>query len=159
MRQKTDTEINRSGPRPFAHPQILSISCGRRAVDVARTYPFGLARGEEFAIVEHNGTGAEMTHIWDNRTTLVEPLRTLCMQFSLLFRIGAANRRRGARPERWRNSFRQWRRERQLETGELEVVLLDDQLIPMSIHAILPSGGFVSARTRASRAFSRRICQ
>lgn len=42
-----------------------------------------------------------------------------------------------------------WLFERQLETGELEVVLPDDELMPMPIHAVLPSGGFVSARTRA----------
>lgn len=71
-------------------------------------------RGEEFAIIEYNGAGAEMTHIWDSRTTLLEAWRVLRVQFSLLFRIGAANHRRGARPESWRDFFRQWGRERRL---------------------------------------------
>jgi hypothetical protein len=71
-------------------------------------------RGEDFAILEYNGAGAEMTHIWDSRTTLVEAWLTLCGQFSLLFRIGAANRKRGVRPESWSEFFRQWRREKSL---------------------------------------------
>jgi hypothetical protein len=71
-------------------------------------------RGEDFAIIEYNGAGAEMTHIWDSRTTLIEAWRALCGQFSLLFRIGAANRNRGVRPEGWRVFFLQWRREKML---------------------------------------------
>ncbi len=71
-------------------------------------------RGEDFAIIEYNGAGAEMTHIWDSRTTLIEAWWTLCGQFSLLFRVAAANRRRGFRPEGWRAFFRRWRREKSL---------------------------------------------
>ncbi len=71
-------------------------------------------RGEDFAIIEYNGAGAEVTHIWDSRTTIIEAWRDLCGQFTILFRIGAANRKRGARPEGWRSFFRQWRREKYL---------------------------------------------
>jgi hypothetical protein len=71
-------------------------------------------RGEDFAIIEYNGAGAEVTHIWDSRTRLIEAWRDLCGQFSLLFRVGAANRRLGFRPENWGAFFRQWRREKSL---------------------------------------------
>jgi hypothetical protein len=71
-------------------------------------------RGEDFAIIEYNGAGAEVTHIWDSRTSLIDAWHDLCGQFSLLFRVGAANRRRGVRPESWRVFFRQWRREKSL---------------------------------------------
>ena len=42
-----------------------------------------------------------------------------------------------------------WLFEKQLAANELEVVLPDYELLPMPIHAVLPSIGFVSARTRA----------
>ncbi len=42
-----------------------------------------------------------------------------------------------------------WLFERELATGDLEVVLPDFELAPMPIHAVLPSGRFVSAKTRA----------
>jgi hypothetical protein len=71
-------------------------------------------RGEDFAIIEFNGAGAEMTHIWDSRTTLIAAWRDLCDQFALLFRIGAMNRKRGARPDNWATFFRLWRREQSL---------------------------------------------
>jgi LysR family transcriptional regulator, regulator for bpeEF and oprC len=42
-----------------------------------------------------------------------------------------------------------WLFERELATGDLEVVLPKFELVPMPIHAVLPSGRFVSAKTRA----------
>lgn len=42
-----------------------------------------------------------------------------------------------------------WLFEQQLATGALEVVLPDFELVSMPIHAVLPSGRFVSAKTRA----------
>jgi hypothetical protein len=71
-------------------------------------------RGEDFAIIEYNGAGAEMTHIWDSRTTLLGAWSALFHQFSMLFKVGAANRKRGVRPESWRSFFRHWRREKSL---------------------------------------------
>lgn len=71
-------------------------------------------RGEDFAIIEYNGAGAEVTHIWDSRTTLLSAWAALCGQFTLLFRIGATNRRFGHRPESWRCFFARWRREKNL---------------------------------------------
>lgn len=73
-----------------------------------------LRRGEGFSIIEYNGAGAEATHIWDGRTGLLEAWRSLFAQFSILFRIGAANRRRGFRPEGWGAFFARWQREKLL---------------------------------------------
>lgn len=42
-----------------------------------------------------------------------------------------------------------WLFERELANGTLEVVLPNYEPTPMPIHAVMPSGGFVSARTRA----------
>ncbi|MBV8971424.1 MAG: hypothetical protein JO290_03940 [Sphingomonadaceae bacterium] len=67
--------------------------------------------GEDFTIVEVNGAGAESTHIWDSRTRLIDAYRALFHQFSLLWRIGAANRARGFRPESWRVFLARRRRE------------------------------------------------
>ena len=68
--------------------------------------------GRGFTIVEVNGAGAESTHIWDRRTTLVEAWRDLMRQTHWLFEIGAANRRRGHAPMRWADFWRAWRREK-----------------------------------------------
>jgi hypothetical protein len=67
--------------------------------------------GRGFKIVECNGAGAEATHIWDARTRLRDAWCTLFQQYSLLWRIGAANRRRGFRPESWRDFFARQRHE------------------------------------------------
>lgn len=71
-------------------------------------------QGKDFAIIEYNGAGAEMTHIWDSRMTLLEAWATLCRQYSLLFQIGVTNRKRGAQPDSWRSFFKQWQREKHL---------------------------------------------
>ncbi len=71
-------------------------------------------RGEGFRIVEVNGAGAEATHIWDSRMRLRDAYRVLFTQFRWLFAIGAANRRRGFRPDRWRDFIRLWQLERRL---------------------------------------------
>ena len=42
-----------------------------------------------------------------------------------------------------------WLFEQELATGALEVLLPDFELVSMPIHAVLPSGRFVSAKTRA----------
>ncbi len=52
-------------------------------------------RGKNFQIVEINGAGAESTHIWDGDTRLRDAYKTLFQQFTILFQIGAQNRRRG----------------------------------------------------------------
>jgi hypothetical protein len=53
---------------------------------------------EDLAIVELNGATSESTNIYDPARSLVAAYRTLFRQWSLVFRIGAANRRRGYKP-------------------------------------------------------------
>ncbi len=55
----------------------------------------GFLAGKDMQIVEVNGASAEATHIWAADTTLRQAYHTLFEQFHTLFRIGAANRRRG----------------------------------------------------------------
>lgn len=92
--------------------QISEFHFGRFDVRFADFEAF--RRGQEFAIIEYNGAGAEATHIWDSRMTLADAWRALFMQFSILFRFGAANYRRGYRPESFRRFFERWRREKSL---------------------------------------------
>ncbi len=72
-----------------------------------------LQRGGEMTIVEVNGAGAEMTHIWDRATPLWKAWADLMGQYRLLWRIGRANRDLGHRPigliEFWRASRRESR--------------------------------------------------
>jgi hypothetical protein len=56
-----------------------------------------LQAGEDFHIIELNGAGSQPTHLFDRRMTLLGAWRTTLAHWSLSFRIGAANRRRGAR--------------------------------------------------------------
>ena len=53
--------------------------------------------GEDLAIVELNGATAESTNIYDPEGSLVDAYRQLFRQWSLVFAIGAANQRLGAR--------------------------------------------------------------
>ena len=66
--------------------------------DVRFTTPAALARGEGFTIMEVNGAGSEAIQAWDPGVGLAAGLRTIFAKQRLLFEIGAANRRRGARP-------------------------------------------------------------
>lgn len=68
--------------------------------------------GGGFRIVEVNGAGSEATHIWDSRTRLIDAYRALWDQWRRVFAIGAANRRRGVRPESYAAFFRRRARER-----------------------------------------------
>jgi membrane protein DedA with SNARE-associated domain len=54
--------------------------------------------GNDLGIVELNGVTSESTNIYDPNRSLLAAYKTLCQQWSLLFRIGDANRRRGYRP-------------------------------------------------------------
>ena len=53
--------------------------------------------GRDLAIVELNGVTSEPTNIYDPDGTLVDAYRQLFRQWSIMFAIGAANRRGGAR--------------------------------------------------------------
>lgn len=57
-----------------------------------------LARGTGFSIMEVNGAGSEAIEAWDPATGLIAGFRTIFAKQRLLFQIGAANRRRGAKP-------------------------------------------------------------
>jgi hypothetical protein len=70
--------------------------------------------GREFRIIEMNGAGAEMLHIWDPRATLGAAYRALWQQYSLAFEIGQANRSRGCRPAGWLPMLAHWRNQERL---------------------------------------------
>jgi len=55
-------------------------------------------RAGRFKVIELNGVSSEATNVYDPRGTLRAAYRTLFRQWELAFRIGAANRARGARP-------------------------------------------------------------
>lgn len=74
-------------------------------------------RGEDLAVVEINGAGAEATHIWDASAKLFDAYGTLFEQFRILFEIGAANRRRGFRPPGPVEFLREVRAYRRLSKG------------------------------------------
>jgi hypothetical protein len=59
-----------------------------------------LQQGEGFQIIELNGVAAEATHIYDPAVSITAAYRALYTQWRIAFEIGAANRRRGARPMR-----------------------------------------------------------
>lgn len=70
--------------------------------------------GEGFTIVEANGAGAESTHIWDRKTTLLAAWRDLMTQYRLLFQIGRANVDRGFKALSIREFLRWREREKRL---------------------------------------------
>jgi hypothetical protein len=70
-----------------------------------------LQQGEGFTIVEINGAGAEVTHVWDRNTTLWQAYRALMQQYRLLWEIGAENARRGYRPTPLRTLLNAYRHE------------------------------------------------
>lgn len=70
--------------------------------------------GGGFTIVEANGAGAESTHIWDRKTTLFTAWKDLMFQYRMLFKIGAANRRRGLQPLGIKEFFKWNKREKML---------------------------------------------
>ena len=73
-----------------------------------------LQAGQDFTIVEVNGAGAEMTHVWDRKTGLREAWACLMRQYKLLWQIGATNRGRGHRPLTLREFLAMHRREKEL---------------------------------------------
>lgn len=73
-----------------------------------------LKAGYGFKIIEVNGAGGEQTHIWDSRTKLRHAYKALMQQFSYLYRIGAANRRRGFAPNSLTQLIKAWLGEKKL---------------------------------------------
>ncbi len=66
--------------------------------DVRYSSPEGFKIGVDLAIVEVNGVLSESTNIYDPRSSLLNAYITLARQWSLAFRIGAANKRLGHAP-------------------------------------------------------------
>ncbi len=107
---------------------LVTPAMEARFEDIARALPefhFGrfdvrferfadVQAGQGFTIVEINGAGAESTHIWDRKTSLLQAWRDLMRQYRWLFEIGAANRRRGFAPMRWADFMKAYRREKAL---------------------------------------------
>ncbi|MFD1913768.1 hypothetical protein [Halodurantibacterium flavum] len=73
-----------------------------------------LLQGRDFCIVELNGAGAEMLHLWDGRKSTLEAYRTLWGQYRALFSIGAEMRRQGHHPTGLRELLRLQRRQEKL---------------------------------------------
>jgi hypothetical protein len=63
--------------------------------DVRYTDAEGFKAGRDLAIVELNGVSSESTNVYDPSWSLLAAYRTLFLQWSLLYRIGSANRERG----------------------------------------------------------------
>ncbi len=76
-----------------------------------------LKRGEDFRIVEVNGGGAEVLHIWDGKTTLGQAYRALWTQYRHLFRIAADNRALGHKPVGLAGMFRRQRKQEKLRAA------------------------------------------
>ena len=66
--------------------------------DVRYTDVAAFRAGRDLAIVELNGATSESTNLYDPSWSLFAAYRTLFRQWSLLYRIGDANRRRGHAP-------------------------------------------------------------
>jgi membrane protein DedA with SNARE-associated domain len=95
---------------------LITHMLERRVDEIARQYPgFFVGRfdiryhderafmeGRDLAIVELNGVTAESTNIYDPNGTLLDAYRVLFRQWSIIFAIGAANRRDGAPVSSWR---------------------------------------------------------
>ncbi len=73
-----------------------------------------LRRGEGFRIIEINGTGSEATHVWDPDMTLRAAWAAELAHFGASWRIGAANRARGAQPTPLAELWRLWRQHKRL---------------------------------------------
>jgi hypothetical protein len=57
-----------------------------------------LRRGEGFSIIEFNGTAGESTNIYDPERSIFWMYRVLAGQWRLMYELGAARRREGAKP-------------------------------------------------------------
>lgn len=73
-----------------------------------------LQAGGAFHLMEINGAGGEVAHIWDARTKILDAYKALGEQFRIVFEIGAENRRRGHKPSSLGEVYRSWREEKRL---------------------------------------------
>lgn len=91
---------------------LMTLELERAVNAIARHFPgFNIGRfdvrytdadafkaGRDFAVVELNGATSESTNLYDPSWSLPAAYRTLFRQWSLLYRIGDANRQRGHVP-------------------------------------------------------------
>lgn len=82
--------------RAFPHPHGGGLDVGR--FDVRYTSPERFARGEDFAIVELNGSTGEPTNIYDPSRSIFWTYRVLLGHVRLLHDLGAARKAAGATP-------------------------------------------------------------
>lgn len=75
--------------------------------------------GEEFQIVELNGASSEATNIYDPDHSLLDAYKILHRQWEIVFAIGAANRKKGAKPASLWQLWTAWRRCRNLSKRHL----------------------------------------
>ena len=73
----------------------ISGFLARKKIDLPDASEDDLRGGKFFSIIELNGAAAEATSIYDARNSVWTAYRTLFQQWSLIFAIGAENRRRG----------------------------------------------------------------
>ncbi len=83
-------------------------------IDVRFDSVAALRQGQDFSVIEVNGSGSEATHIWDPRTKLLDAWRTQFFHYGAAFRIGSANRRRGFPSSGVRAMYRDWMNQRRL---------------------------------------------
>lgn len=74
--------------------------------DVRYNDPREFAEGRGFSIIELNGVTSESTNLYDPAWSLVRAYRVLFQQWSILFEIGARNRRLGHPTSRLRSILR-----------------------------------------------------
>jgi hypothetical protein len=73
-----------------------------------------LRAGENFKIIEFNGSGSEATHIWDPAMTMLAAYKTQFFHYGESFRIGAEIRKRGLRPVGLWRLIGLWRHQKRL---------------------------------------------
>lgn len=71
-------------------------------------------KGEDFTIIEINGATSESIHIWDNTAKPKEIFGALLYQYKVLFEIGYAQKKRGVKPPKIMELYREWRRDKAL---------------------------------------------
>ncbi len=87
--------------------QVDGFFVGR--YDVRYKSPSLLKAGKGFQIVELNGAASEATNIYDPKHSLRDAYAILHRQWAIVFAIGAANRRNGAKPATLRRLWQLWR--------------------------------------------------
>jgi hypothetical protein len=91
---------------------IPGFHCGR--LDVKFKDIDSLLAGKDFVIIEINGASSESIDIWDRNAGFWSAINTLLQQYSTLFRLGRANRKRGHKTPGLLALLRAWRFENQL---------------------------------------------